>query len=139
MTTAAVKVAVAHRILATELRKDPWGPTPLYLDAPAVSHGNAADQMSREMKYLAAKLIAVQEARSQGKIKTEKTNPAEILTKPLLGKGCAFKRGRIRKLRVVPPAELSSSEADRARCPPPGPAPGTGGRAPGGLLGLGRG
>ena len=57
--------------VAAELRQGPWGPTPLYLDALAVLHGTTADQVSREMKYLAAKLSAVQEARSQDKIKTQ--------------------------------------------------------------------
>ena len=57
MATAAVKEAIAHRIQAAELRQVPWGTTPLYLDTLAVLHGAAADPMSREMKYLAAKLV----------------------------------------------------------------------------------
>ena len=81
MATAAVKEAVAHSIQAAELRQAPWGPTRLYLDALAVL--NAADQVSREMKYLAAKLAVVQAARSEGKIRTEKIDQgchlAEIL------------------------------------------------------------
>jgi len=155
MATVTAKEAVAHRISATELRQGPWGPTPLYLGALKVSHGTAADQVSRKMKYLAAKLAVVQEDRSQGKIKTEKANKdrdlAGILTKPLQAKEYAFKRGCFLGLRVVPPAKLSSSaaaatsasgakgETDRARCPAPGPAPGTWGRAVEGLFGRGRG
>ena len=115
MATVAVKEAVARRILGTELRQCPWGPTPLYLGALAVLHGTVADKVSREMKYQAAKLAVVQEARSQDKIKTEKTNegchPADILTRPLQGKEYAFKRGRLLGLRVVPPAELSYDAA----------------------------
>ena len=42
-----------------------------YFGAFAVLHGAAADQVSREIKYLAAKLAIIQEARSQGKLKTE--------------------------------------------------------------------
>ena len=107
------------------------------------------------MKYLAAKMAVVQEARSQGKTKTEKANedcdPAGILTKPLQAKKYAFKRGRFLGLRVVPPAKLRSSaaaatstsgakgETHRARCPAPGPAPGTWGRAVEGQFGRGRG
>ena len=52
--TVAVKEPVAHRIQTAELRQGPWGPTPPYLDALAVLHGTATDQVSREMKYLAA-------------------------------------------------------------------------------------
>ena len=115
MATVAVKVAIAHRIQAAELRQGPWGATPLYLDALAVLHGTAADQVSREVKYLAAKLAIVQAARSEGK----------------------FKRGRLLGLRFTPPARPSSGvgatagangakvEADRARSASPGPAPGT--------------
>ena len=43
MGTATVKEAVAHRIMATELRQGPWGPISLYLDALAVPHETAAD------------------------------------------------------------------------------------------------
>ena len=93
------------------------------------------------MKCLAAKLAFVQEARTQGKAKTEKISeschPADILTKPLQGKECAFKRGRLLGIRVAPPAKPGSSKAaatgaggtkgkaGHARCPPPAPAPGT--------------
>ena len=94
--SVAVNEAVAHRILATELRQVVWGATLLYLDELAVFHGTAADQVTREMKYLAAKMAILQEDRSQGKTKAEKTDgschPPEILTKPLQGKGYLFKR-----------------------------------------------
>ena len=44
------------------------------MDAPGVSHGTAADQVFREITYLATKLAIAQEAKSQGKTKTEKTD-----------------------------------------------------------------
>ena len=82
MATVAVKDAIAHRIQAAELRQGPWGISPLYLDALAVLHGTAVDQVSREMKYLAAKLAIVKIG--------EDCHPAEILTKPLQGKEFEF-------------------------------------------------
>ena len=155
MAPVGVKVALDHRILATELGQGPWGPTPLYLGALAVLYGTAAAQVSREIKYLAAKLAIMQEARSRGKVKTEKSDesshPAEILTKPLQREKFVLKRRRLLKLRAVLPAKLSFSattatgsggaegEADRARRAPSDPAPGTWGRALGRLLGRGRG
>ena len=57
MTSVAVREAKNHRIRAAELRQGLWGQSPLYLDALEVLHGIAADQVSREMKYLAAKLV----------------------------------------------------------------------------------
>ena len=61
------------------------------------------------MKYLAAELAVVQEARSRGLIKTGKTNescfPADILSKNLQGNEYALKRGRLLGLRAVPPAK----------------------------------
>ena len=137
------------------MRQGTWGPTPLYLDALAVLHGTAAEQVSREIKYLAAKLSVVQGARSEGKIKPEKTDegchPVEILTKPLQGKEFEFKRGRLVGPRFTPPARPSSnldattsasgpeSEDGRVRGAPPGSAPGTWSRAAGRLLSRGRG
>ena len=155
MATAAVKEAVAHRNQAAELMQSPWGPTLLYLDAPAVLYGTTADQVSREIKCIAAYLAVVQEARAQGRTKTwtidEGCHPADILTKPLQGKEFAFKRGRLLELRFAPPTKLDSravavvsdsgaeSETDRARCAPPGSAPGTWSRAVEGLFARGRG
>ena len=78
MASVAVKEAVAHRTLATELRQGAWGPTPLYLVALAVLYATAADQVSREVKYLAAKPVIAQEARSQGKIKTGKVDEGSV-------------------------------------------------------------
>ena len=125
------------------------------MDALAVLHGTAAEQVSREMKYLAAKLAVVQEARSRGKTKTRKIDesfhPADILTKPLQGREFVFKRGRLLGLKAVPPAKPSSSaavatgvgsvegRADQDRCHPHGPAPGTWSRALERLLGRERG
>ena len=67
------------------------------MDALAVLHGNAAGQVSLEIKYLAAKLAIVQEAKAQGNTKTgeidESFHPPDITTKPLQGKECVFKRG----------------------------------------------
>ena len=126
------------------------------MDALAVPHGTAADQVSREMKYLAAKLAVAQEARSQGDIKTEKIDesfhPPDILTKLLQGKEHVFKRGRLLGPRAVPPVKPSSGatataagangaedKGDRPHHAPSGPAPGTWGRAAERLLGRGRG
>ena len=155
MATVAAKEAISHRIQASELKQGPWEPTPLYLDALAVLHGTAADQVSRDMKYLAAKLAIVQAARAEGKTKTEQVDqschPADILTKPLQGKEFEFKRARLLGLRAVPPTRPSpgsgpsarvgepEAEADRVRGAPPGPAPGRWSRAVGRLLGLGSG
>ena len=142
LITASItmKVAVAHRIQAAELKQGPWKPTSLYLDALAVLHGTATDQVSREMKYLAAKLATVKEARSGGKIKTAKIcqscHPAGILTKPLQGKEFEFKRARLLGLRTRPPAGPGPGTDPSARAgtperegppypqgSPPGPPP----------------
>mmetsp|Transcript_4081 Transcript_4081/g.9708 ORF Transcript_4081/g.9708 Transcript_4081/m.9708 type:complete len:80 (+) Transcript_4081:202-441(+) len=67
------------------------------------------------MKYLAAKLAVVQEARAKGRTKTEKIDegyhPADIPTKPLQGKECASKRESLLGLRAAPPTKPSSSAA----------------------------
>ena len=155
MATAAVKEAVAHRIQAAELKQGPWRPTPLYLGALAVLHGTAADQVSREIKYLAAKLAVGKGARSEGKIRNEKINegchPAGIPTKPLQGKEFEFKRGRLLGLRVTLHARPSYGvgvtadasgpvgENSRARGALPDSAPGTWSRVVERLLGRGRG
>ena len=111
MASVAVKEAMALRIQAAELRQGPWGPIPLYSGAFAVLHGTAADQVS------ATKLAIVQEARTQGKIKTEKIDknchPPGILTRPLQGKKFVFKWGRLLGLQVTP-ATKSSSDAPLA-------------------------
>ena len=123
MASVPVKEAVAHRTLATELRQGARGPIPLYLDALAVLYATAADQVSREVKYLAAKLVIAQEARSQGKIKTGKvdegSHPAEIMTKPLQEKECVFKRGPSWDSRL--PCPLSRAPARPQRRVPTGP------------------
>ena len=155
MASVTVKEAVAHRIQPVELKQGPWGPTPLYLDALAVLHGTAADQVSREMKYLAAKLAIVQEARSWGKTKTVKIHrschPAGILTKPLQGKEFEFKRARLLGLSTEPPAGARPGTNPPARPgaseggvalpaeQPAGPTSGGWGQAVGRLLGLGSG
>ena len=66
MATVATKEVMAYRIQAGELGYGPRAPTPLYLDATAVLHGTATEQVSREMKYLAAKLAIFQQARAHG-------------------------------------------------------------------------
>ena len=155
MASITVKEAVAHRIQAAELKQGPWKPTSLYLDALAVLHGTAADQVSREMKYLAAELVIVQEARSGNKIKTVKIDPSchssDILTKPLQGKEFEFKRARLLGLRTGPPvgpgpgidpsarAGTPERRAARPSGESPEPAPSRWGRAVGKLLGLGSG
>ena len=125
------------------------------MDDLEVLHGAAADQVSREIKYLAAKLASVQEARSQGITKAEKIdgsfNPPGILTKPLQGKERVFKRGRFLGLKVIRPVGLGSGavsaagadeaegKGDRPRRALSGPPPGTWDRALGKLPGRGRG
>ena len=107
------------------------------------------------MKYLAANLAIALEARSQGKIKTEKTDGSchlpGILTKPLQGKEYLLKWGRLLGLKAAPPASPSSGTApaadageakekgERPRRAPLGPALGTWDRAPRKLPGRGRG
>ena len=147
----AVKGAIAHRIQAAELRQAPWGPNPVYLDARAVLHGAASEQVSQEMKYLPAKLAIVQEARAQGKAKAVKIDgsyhPPEIMTRSLQRKECVFKRGNLLDLKVTPPvkpgadgvpvAAVGKAEGKDAgpRRIASGPAPGTWGRALKGLPG----
>ena len=110
-----VKEAMARRIQTAELRQRPWGPTPLSLDALAVLDGTAADQVSREMKYLTAELAIVREDRAQVKAKTGKTDenshPPGIMTKPLQGKKIVFKRGRLLSPKVTPPVKSDAGAA----------------------------
>ena len=95
MVAMATKKAMAYRTQASELGREPRGPTPLYLDAMAVLLGTATEQVSREMKYLAAKLVTVQEARACRKIRTAKVDesfhPAGVFTKPLQGREFVYK------------------------------------------------
>ena len=72
MATVATKEVMAYRMQAEELGNGFRAPTSLYLDATAVLHGTATEQVSREMKYLVAKLAIVQQARAHGKIRTMK-------------------------------------------------------------------
>ena len=85
--TVATKEVMAYQMQARELGHGPHAPTPLYLDAATVLHGAPTDQVSREMKNLAAKLVIVQQARAYGKIRTIKIDgslsPAEILANSL--------------------------------------------------------
>ena len=89
MATIASKEVMAYLMQTRELGHEPRAPTALYLDATAVLHGTTKDQVSREMKYLAAMLAIVQQARAHGKIRTIKTKesirPSGIVTKPLQG------------------------------------------------------
>ena len=64
MATVATKEAMAYQMQENRLGHGPHVPTPLYLDATAVLHGTATEQVSREMKYLTAKLPVVQQARA---------------------------------------------------------------------------
>ena len=97
MATVATREVMAYRMQARELGHGPHGHAPLYLDATAVFHRTATGQISREMKYLAARLAIVQEARAHGKIRTMKIDeclhPAGILTKPLAGRGIRQQAG----------------------------------------------
>ena len=99
MAAVATNEVIACQMQARELGHGPRAPTPLYLDATAVPHGTATEQVSREMKYPAAKLAIVQQARAHGKIQTmkidESMHPAGILTKPLQGREIVYKRARV--------------------------------------------
>ena len=70
MATVATKEVMACRMQAGKLGHGSQAPTPLYLDATSVLYGTATEQVPREMKYLAAKLAIVQQARVNGKIQT---------------------------------------------------------------------
>ena len=115
MALIAVKEAVSRRIQAAEMRTGPLGPIPLYLGALAVLHGTAAGQVSREMKYLAAELAIVPEAKAQGKAKAGKSDvschPPGILTKPLQGGGSCSSEGAFWGLKAALPAKSSSGAA----------------------------
>ena len=118
MATVATKEVMAYRMQAEELGHGPRTPTPLYLDATEVLHGTATEQVSREMKYLAAKLAIVQQARAHRKIRTmkidESTHPADILTKPLQGRKFVYKRARILGLEGAPPPPPKCKPAESA-------------------------
>ena len=79
------------------------------------------------MKYLAAKLAIVQQARNHGKIRTfkidENIHPADILTKPLQGREFVYKRARILGLEGAAPPPRKGQPAGPAGPGegPPGP------------------
>jgi len=133
MATVATKEVMAYRMQAEELGHGLRRPTPLYLDANAVLHGTATEQVSREMKYLAAKLAIVQQARNHGKIRTfkidENIHPADILTKPLQGREFVYKRARILGLEGAAPPPRKGKPAGPAGPgeAPPGPRADAGG------------
>ena len=67
------------------------------------------------MKYLAAKLAVIQQARAHGKIRTmkidESLHPTAILTKPLQGREFVYKRARVFGLEEgVPPPTKGQTE-----------------------------
>ena len=70
------------------------------------------------MKYLAAKLAIVQQARAHGKIRTIKIgatiHPADILTKPLQGREFVYKRSRILGLEEAAPPPQKGQPAESA-------------------------
>ena len=130
----ATKEVTACRMQAKELGHGPRAPTPLYLDATAVLHGTATEQVSREMKYLAAKLAIAQQARAHGKIRTmkidESTHPAEILTKPLQGREFCVQAGKDpRTRRSGAAAAKGSASGITGRARPPTTPTGGGGSA----------
>ena len=104
----ATKEVLAYRIKAKELLHKPRGPTPLYLDATAVLHGTATEQVSRKIRHLAAKLVIAQETRAHEKVRAVEIDvslhPADIPTKPLQGRGVRLRAGpdsRTRGRRVA--------------------------------------
>jgi hypothetical protein len=93
----ALKDVIAERIGKAELGTLPPRATDLHLDAQVVLDGVAMDRVSRESRYLAAKLSMLREAVANGVIRLVKIatalNPADIFTKPLVGAGLARARG----------------------------------------------
>jgi hypothetical protein len=95
----ALKEVIAERIGQAELGTLPGRATDLHLDAKVVLDGVAMDRVSRESRYLAAKLSMLREAVANGVIKLTKIgtefNPADIFTKPLVGEALARARGLV--------------------------------------------
>jgi hypothetical protein len=95
----ALKEVIAERIGQSELGTLPQRPTDLHLDAQVVLDGVAMDRVSRESRYLAAKLSMLREAVANGVIALTKIataiNPADIFTKPLVGAALERARGLV--------------------------------------------
>jgi len=89
VASLAVKEILAELIAARELGEEAAEGHRLHLDATVVISGVAMDRVSRESKYLAAKLAMVREAVHDGKIELAKVptalNTADIFTKALVG------------------------------------------------------
>jgi hypothetical protein len=105
VATLALKELIAERIAAAELGVLPDGPHDLHLDASVVISGVAMDRVSRESRYLAAKLGMLRQAVVDGVIRLVKVptevNPADIFTKALVG----VQLRRARALVLGHPAE----------------------------------
>jgi hypothetical protein len=99
IATMALKEVIAERISQAELGTLPDRATELHLDAQVVLDGVAMDRVSRESRYLAAKLSMLREAVANGVIQLEKIptalNPADIFTKPLVGAGLKSARALV--------------------------------------------
>jgi hypothetical protein len=95
----ALKEVIAERIGQAELGTLGPRPTNLHLDASVVLDGVAMDRVSRESRYLAAKLSMLRSASANGVINLAKIptqeNPADIFTKPLVGAALAHARGLV--------------------------------------------
>ena len=89
MSTWAAKSIIAFRILLRELgfRRSP--PTPLEMDAAAITQGVQMERVSRQQRFQAARLAMMRQWVDDGIISLVKTDTrymrADILTKPLAG------------------------------------------------------
>jgi len=87
MSTWAAKSIIAFRILLRELgfRRSP--PTPLEVDAAAITQGVQMEHVSRQQRFQAARLAMMRQWVDDGIISLVKTDTrymrADILTKPL--------------------------------------------------------
>jgi hypothetical protein len=117
----ALKEVIAERIGQAELGTLPPRATDLHLDAQVVLDGVAMDRVSRESRYLAAKLSMLREAVANGVITLTKIatafNPADIFTKPLVGEALARARGLVLGHLPSAPKSLQAVGAGAATKP----------------------
>ena len=103
VATSAAKWILGQRMLSAELRQGQEGPSPLYLDAQATLQGTAAEKVSRDMKYMAARYAILRQTETSGEVVLRKVhtndNLADLFTKPLFGD--TFRRLRDRAMGLA--------------------------------------
>ena len=103
VATSAAKWILGQRMLSAELRQGQEGPSPLYLDAQATLQGTAAEKVSRDMKYMAARYAILRQTETSGEVVLRKVhttdNLADLFTKPLSGD--TFRRLRDRAMGLA--------------------------------------